>query len=350
MKLYQKLLTKSYLKSFFIIFLALEIFFTGLDLMQNLKNLPDSANIKVLYAVNVFLRFVNYTLPLSLLFAMVNTVLNLIKSNQLVAIYALGNSKTAIIKPIFYTALFITLGYIALENTSFVESEDKSVSMRKYGTISDKTHDLFLKSNNNYVYIKELNPIKKSATNIKIFKIKNQKVINVIDAKEGNFSTNKWILKKVTHLRLVGHDYQELEQKQYEEMDALEGFEPKIINNVYKGDGKLTIADSLNAINFLESQSLNSEKVKASLYNMILFPLFVPIAILALFYPLPIQRRGANIALINTIYILLILLLWGVLFSLTRISLNGALSPTLALLLPLVLLLSLALYSVYKNR
>ncbi len=350
MKLYQQLILKNYVKSFLVIFLSLEIFFTGIDLMQNFKHLPDSANLQILYTTNIFLNFINFTLPLSLLFAMVSTMMKLIKSNQLVALYSVGTSKSDVIKPIFFLSLFIILGYISLQNTNFVRSAEIADNIKKHGVVTDNTHGLFLKSDHSYIYIKELNPIDKTATGIKIFKIKEKDLQEIIHAKKGSFSTNRWNLKDVIDIQLIGQNNKKIVKSNHTTMSALSGFEPHIVNSLFKGKGKLTIKESINAINFLESQSLNSDKIRATLFYMILFPLFVPIVMLALFYPLPAQRRGKNLTLINSAYILSILLLWGVMFSLSKISLNGALSPYLGIALPIFILFLISLYLVCKNR
>jgi lipopolysaccharide export system permease protein len=42
-------LAKLYLKNFFITLLGLELFFLLIDYLQNQKNIPDSANLLVLY-------------------------------------------------------------------------------------------------------------------------------------------------------------------------------------------------------------------------------------------------------------------------------------------------------------
>ena len=60
-----------YLKSFFIIFFALVGFFVGVDLLINFKDLPNSANLILLYVLFLACMAVSYVLPLSLVFALV---------------------------------------------------------------------------------------------------------------------------------------------------------------------------------------------------------------------------------------------------------------------------------------
>ena len=49
MKLYVKYAALSYLKYFFILLIALECFYVGIDVLTNLKDFPSSANTALLY-------------------------------------------------------------------------------------------------------------------------------------------------------------------------------------------------------------------------------------------------------------------------------------------------------------
>ncbi len=352
MKIYQKFLLKLYFKNFLILFLALELFFTGIDLMQNFKHLPPSANLQIIYTSNIFLNFINYTLPLSLIFAMLTTIFQLIRSNELVSLYALSTSKREVITPIFVLSLLITLLYIFLNTSNFVKANEFADSIKKRGEISNTSRDLFLKSGKDYIYIETLLPLKKEGKNIKIFHTNNADVDYILSAKTAYFKENAWELRDIT--KTIKPDINQkdakLQQIKIDSMIALKGFKPQIIDNLFKGKSKLTIQDSFSAIKLLNTQGLKTDKIRANLYIMIAFPLFAPIALLALFYPMPTQRRSANLALLSTFYIFAILMLWGLLFTMAKISSNGAILPEFGILIPLLLLLLLSVYLIYKNR
>ena len=57
-------------KYFVILFVALTLFYVGIDILTNLKSMPASANLKLLYFGLTSLTAVNYVLPLSLIFAL----------------------------------------------------------------------------------------------------------------------------------------------------------------------------------------------------------------------------------------------------------------------------------------
>ncbi len=352
MKIYQKFLLKRYIKNFLILFLALSLFFTGIDLMQNFKSLPHSANLQIIYTVNKFMSFVSYTLPLSLVFAMFNTIFSLIKSSELVAIYALGVSKWKIIQPIFLLSILLTLGYILLGFTSFAQADDRAENIRKYGTISIATNNIFIKSHNDYVAIQALTPLKKEATGVKIFRTKAGHLDEVISAKHAHFINNQWNLESVTQTKLQKPDTEagKLQIKHLTTYSALHDFNPDVLTNLFKGTGKLNIRDTLLAMKLSDREGMDGGSIRAHLYILILFPLFAPIVILGLFFPLPLQRRGSNLALLSSLYIFGSLLIWGIIFTMSRIATNGALSPEAGILLPLILLLLGALYLMKRYR
>lgn len=73
MKLFEKYIIQNYLKNFFVIFIALDLFYVGVDLLTNYNNIPDSANLQILYALFQGMNAVNYVLPLSIVFGMIVT-------------------------------------------------------------------------------------------------------------------------------------------------------------------------------------------------------------------------------------------------------------------------------------
>lgn len=347
MKTYQKFIAKLYFKNFLLIFFALEFFFLGMDLLQNLKNISSSANLQVLYVTNQLLYYINFTLPLSLIFAMLLSIFNILKSNELVSLYALGVSKNDIVKPIMAISVFITLFYILLGFVpNFVHAYEESENIKKYGSPNKTTSGLFLKSHDSYAYIDTLLPEQKEGKDLKVFVTKEHKLVEILEAKSAVFKDNHWNLMDVTSIK-IPHLNNSAEDanliiEQLKERSALHGFTPKIIDTLFQRLSKLTIQEAFVAINLLDSQNLNSDKIRSNLYTMTLFPLFAPIVIYGLFFPLPAQRRGANIALLSTLFIFSILSIWGILFTLAKISANGSVSPELGIILPIIALALLA--------
>ncbi|EAB5226426.1 hypothetical protein D6H00_08635, partial [Campylobacter jejuni] len=79
-----------YLKNFFIIFFSLLGFYCGIDLLLNFKDLPKAANLDLLYVMFLSFSAVPYVLPISLIFALVVSLISMIRANEFVSLYALG--------------------------------------------------------------------------------------------------------------------------------------------------------------------------------------------------------------------------------------------------------------------
>ncbi len=106
-----------YFKYFLIVLLALELFFVGIDSLKYADKMPDSANMIILFFTYDILFALNYTLPISLLLAMVLFYIAFIKSNQYTALLSIGFSKCQILSPIFLISLFFTAIYVGLNAT-----------------------------------------------------------------------------------------------------------------------------------------------------------------------------------------------------------------------------------------
>ncbi len=353
MKLFQRYIIFNYLKNFLIIFLSLEFFYVGIDVLSNYTKFPDSANLQLLYIVFKTLDAVNYSVPLSIVFAMIVTKFGMIKSNELVTLYAIGVTKKSVVRPLFLSALSLSLIYISLNFTSFAYAYEYSRNLLKYSTIATNSKGLFLKNNDQYIYFKKLDPIKKQATGIKIFNVQGNNLSKIVSAKSGYFYEDSWVLKDVvikTKPRvnsISDKGLTEVEQKKYV---TLKDFRPKIIENVHKGAYNMSIIDTIDALSFFASQDINLDRVKTLLYSHILFPLFAPFLVVILFYRLPISSRFFNMAFLSFIFIFITLSTWGVLFILTKLSATSVIFPELGVILPITLLGFYALKQYYKEN
>src|SRR5574344_2244061 len=117
-----KYILQKYLRNFIIVLISLEIFFVGMDFLQNFKSIPNSANLQLLYiAYNSFFTL-TLALPLSIVFAWIITIVIFIRNNEFVAFNALGAKRKDILNPIIASALVLILSLIALQTTPLVYS------------------------------------------------------------------------------------------------------------------------------------------------------------------------------------------------------------------------------------
>jgi lipopolysaccharide export system permease protein len=352
-KLYQRYVGTLYVKNVFIIFMGLVFFYAGVDLITNFKDLPESANLQLLYVSLNALTAVNYALPLSLVFGMIVSKFSMIRSNELICMYAAGISKTQLLKPLFVCAIGLTGVYIALNFTPFVYAYEYRSHLLKNHRIAPISSDLFLKYEGNYVYIATLDPIRQEAQGIRVFEVDGPQLVRAIEAKRGTFVRNEWVLEEVKVIHKP--EVQSLEDEglrieRHERMGALKGFKPKIIENAHQGGIALSVLDALDALRFFSSQGIDTKGVKTALYTMILFPFFAPLMVVILYFFLPASGRFFNLALLSFIFVIVTLGVWGLLFVLSKFSSGGVILPELAIALPILAMAIGALSLFYKNH
>lgn len=352
MKIYQKYIIAKYLKTFFVIFLALEFFYVGIDLLTTYRKLPQSANLQILYTMFESMYAINYVLPLSVVFAMTLTTISMVKTNELVSMYSFGISRQDIIKPLFISSLVITVLYILLNFTPFSYSREYGNNILRFSQISSSTKDLFLKNNYNYIYFEKLDPIKKIARNIKIFEIKDRDIVSITNAKKGYYNDKNWILydvKKITKPKVVVLDGGGLKIEKFDKLETLKDFRPRIIDNVYKGKFNLSIPDAIDALNFFNSQNIDTSRLRTIIFTQIFMPLFAPFLGLILFGRVPIISRYNSTILLSFSLTFSSVIVWGLLFLLSKLALNTVIYPELGVMLPILALGLFSLYSYMKE-
>jgi lipopolysaccharide export system permease protein len=341
-----------YIKYFFIILISLELFFVGIDLLQYFARLPNSANLQLLYVIyNVFFTL-TITLPLSLIFGWIVTLTFLIKDNALVSFYALGISKKDILVPILLISTLFTFILIALQSTPLAYSYEERNKILQNRYFVNEQDNIFLKYNEYFVYFKKLYPIEKKAVGIHIFKTKDNDVIETIVGEKAFYQNNKWyvINTKITQKPSnINWNSSKLDVTYEKFLYTLEGFEPKIISNVYKGKAQYSVIDAVRAILLLDIQEFNTNKIKAILYSQVIMPFFVlPLIVLIFIYTTP-SSRFFNSALFISGMIFVSLSVWGVLFLLQKLALGSILLAEIAIIAPVILFFIIA-YILYNKK
>ncbi|AII14157.1 putative lipooligosaccharide transport system, permease component (LptG family) [Campylobacter iguaniorum] len=353
MKLFLRYTGWVYIKYFVIIFIALELFYVGIDTLTNLKDLPKSANLQLIYVGLTALTAINYVLPLSLVFALIVAKINMIRNNELVSFYSLGIPKNSLILAPFSIALLVTFCYILLSATPFAYARDYQKNLMSFQSNSKSSNSIFLKYEDKFIYIQELYPNLGLANNIRIFNVQNHDITGQITAQKAKFENNKWklldvnIIKLPANLELNTTGYIQSVEK---ELTLLNGFKPKTIENIYQTNSSYSISDALDSLKTLKNEGINLGKIKSTLYSATFFPLFAPLMVLILYYYLPITGRFFNLALASFIYVIVTLCIWGVLFVLIRFSSNGVIMPEIGIIAPIILLGAFAFKKFYENR
>lgn len=353
MKIITSYILKRFLYFFIIVLLALELFFVGLDLLSNAASLPQSANLKLLYIVFISIFALTITLPLAIVFGWIITIISFVKSNELVAFISLGaKDKTILFGPIVATLIILSI-LLAIQSSPLAyAAEYKSKILSNEYFVSQK-NNVFFKFDNYFVYFEKLLPAQKAAENVTIFKVENKDMIFNIKATNGRFVDNHWEFSNVEIMEkpsLMDWENSKLKISHQDKIVLLEGFKPKILDTVYEPQGGYSVLDAIESFTLLNSQQINTNKIRASLYNQILIPLFIiPILLLIYFYT-NINSRFFRVSEFASLFVFFTLIIWGAFFLLFRLSSNGVLIPELAMIIPLFFFFLVTLLLIIKKR
>lgn len=353
MNLYVRYVGWLYFKYFMILFVALTLFYVGIDILTNLKDMPASANLKLLYFGLTSLTAVNYVLPLALIFALITSKFSMIRSNELVSFYALGIDKNRLIKPPFYIALAITLIYVGLNFTPFAYAYEYGRNIVKLSNLSRTSSDIFLKFEGKFVYMDSLNPISGEAKDVRIFDINGSNLRSATFGESGKFIDDAWLLKNAKIVNLpqnIKLGEKGLDIKTPSELKTLENFKPKTIESASAESSAITIPDAVDYILAFKDEGIGLNSTKTTLYNLAFAPFFAPFMVLIIYYFLPVTGRFFNLALKSFIFTIASLCVWGALFVMMRFARNGVVSPEVGVLLPIILLGAYAFYLRFGSR
>nr|WP_314564398.1 LptF/LptG family permease [uncultured Campylobacter sp.] len=353
MNLYARYVGWLYFKYFMILFIALTLFYVGIDILTNLKDMPASANLKLLYFGLTSLTAVNYVLPLALIFALITSKFSMIRSNELVSFYALGIDKNRLIKPPFYIALVITFIYVGLNFTPFAYAYEYGRNIVKLSNLSRTSSDIFLKFEGKFVYVDSLNPISGEAKDVRIFDINGSNLRSATFGESGKFVDDAWLLKNAKIVNLpqnIKLGEKGLDIKTPSELKTLENFKPKTIESASAESSAITIPDAVDYILAFKDEGIGLNSTKTTLYNLAFAPFFAPFMVLIIYYFLPVTGRFFNLALKSFIFTIASLCVWGALFVMMRFARNGVVSPEVGVLLPIILLGAYAFYLRFGSR
>jgi lipopolysaccharide export system permease protein len=346
---------KVYAYYFTVIFLALVLFYVGFDFMQKAPTLPESANLQILFLFNQTMFAMDLLYPIALIFALVAAKLVLIKSNALIAFYALGYSKKAVLKPFLMIALLITVFFFLLNLTPFAYSGHHARNIAHHGVTATANSDLFFKYNvekngqttRYYIYFGTLFPLQKHAKNIRIFKVQDEDMLEVMNADSAYYHDGKWsvysvhILQKEQNLELFSKG---ITISDMAELTILDGFKPQILDQVYEQQSSFTILDAIDAIFLFKGQGVSVDKMLGPLYQKTILPLFSPLVIIILFFIFPVSARSSNLTFYAFGAILVALTLWGMLFAFAKMTATSSIAPEVGIGIPVFILAVVAIY------
>ena len=349
-----KYIALHYLKYFFVILGALTLFLVGFDYMGHADSLAKSANLTLIYLVYKSFFAIDMLLPLSLVFAMISTKIFLIRSNALVSFFSLGYTRVDVLRPFVVVSTVIILLFISLHSWSkFARADEFSNNIRANGQYLNPTRDLFFTYKGEYIYFSKLLPLQEKAEGIRVFTLQKNSLKKVIVAKEATYKDNYWQIKKadiIVKPDNLSFSSAGIDVSEGKNLKILEGFRPKVLDQVYEGKVNFTIGNAFDAIILLDKHGTNTDNIRGALYKIFIYPLFVPFLIVIIFFFVPISARFLNLSLFSFGAILATLLVWGILFALIELSNNRTISSEMGVIAPIFILFLVALRQWKKYR
>jgi lipopolysaccharide export system permease protein len=349
-----KYIAYHYLKYFFIILGALVMFLVGFDYMGSAEELSKSANLLLIYIVYKSFYAIDMLLPLALIFSMISTKIFLIRSNALVSFYSLGYSRVDILRPFVVVSSVAIMLFISLHSWSnFARADEFSNNIKSNSQYLNPTRDLFFAYKGQYVYFSELLPLQEKVVGIRVFSIKNDSLKEVLVASNAVYRDGYWNIKEADLIEKpddLSFDSHGIKVDKENGLKILEGFRPKMLDQVYEGKVNFTISNAIDAILLLNDQNVNTSSIKGALYKIFIYPLFVPCLIVIIFFFVPMSVRFLNVSLFSFGAILATLLIWGILFMLIELSNNKTISSEMGVIAPVAILFFIALRQWRKYR
>ncbi|QOR62272.1 LptF/LptG family permease [Sulfurovum sp. ST-21] len=344
-------IAKHYIKNLLAILFGLAFAFAAIDYFQHIQKLDVAGNYKILYIYYMWQEALGLLYPLAIVFALIMTKLTFVKQNTMGAFHAFGYSKKRLVVPLMSVAVLIYALFTYLHTTEFSYAKDKAAVLLEKQLNAYDVNDLFFKYNDTFVYMKKLDPVHKKLEDITIFKVSGYRVLYTIHAPYAVFDGEEWDAKDAT---LKTHIYEDGKLVRYQiehkkNIKTLKGYKPKIIESLYQGKA-LNIVDAYTTWKLLEEQHLNSDKIRAVLYEKTVMPLFALAMLLILFFKLPFHARMMHVGLVIASALGSTFVVWGILFGLNQIGANGVLPPEVTVILPIGLLWVYAIYVFFTNE
>ena len=348
MKIFAKYISFIYIKYFLIIFLALELFFVGIELINSFSSIPKSANLIVLFMVFSACTAVSIIAPLSVVLALIASLVHLIRSGELVPFYALGISKSRLIMPAFVCSIVIILALILSQATPLAYAKDyKNAIMNQNLNSVFRLNAAFIKSENKYIYFTNITPNSPKVPLVYVFELKDDKLERKITAVDAEFSDGKWRAKNVLStslppLKELGGEG--IKNEILSEYEILEGFEPQLLSNLNKNASSYSIIHAIKTLWQVKDDAINLSVIKTALYLAVFFPFFAPFMLIILYSYAPILSRFNSIALLSFGSVVITLCIWGVIYALSKLSASATIPAELGIIAPVAVLGAFAFY------
>ncbi|KIM04318.1 MAG: hypothetical protein KN64_08315 [Sulfurovum sp. AS07-7] len=352
MKLYYLYISKHFLKNFIVILLSITIMFVLINYLTYGSRISGAFNQKISYIFYSWEYSLSILYPLALVFGVIATKIQLVKNNTMSALYSFGYTNKRLLLPILAIAMTVYLIFFFLQTTAFAYAKDDADAFVGAGTKISAAQKLFLKYNDTYVYIDKVDPTAKKIYGLSLFEIKDNKIRYTMKSPVGIYNGSGWTLKDAV-MKTNYYEGDMLEKysvKNFSNFNTLSGYKPAIIDTVSDAGGSMKLMDAYETYKLLSDQGIDTTKIRASVYNKVISPMFIFGLIVLIFFKIPYLARYENITRIASIAIAISLLIWASFIGINFLSSNGVILPELASFAPILVLSVLGLKSYFAKE
>lgn len=170
--------------------------------------------------------------------------------------------------------------------------------------------------------------------------------------KKAYFQSNKWYIvdaKIAEKPEIVDEDSSKLNIRYEKFLNTLDGFKPKILDNVYESKSEYSLIDAVEALVLLKEHGVNTQKIRTNIYNQLFIPFFVIPILLLIYSYTAINSRFFETAKFISLTVFGTLIVWGVFFMLFKVSSTSSIDAEITMLLPLLIWFIASSYIYYTK-
>jgi len=345
-KLYFYYIFRLYSRSFMMILMGITLSIAFIDYLKNASKLTGLSNQKILYIFYSWEFRLEQFYPLAIVFAATVTYMSLVKSNALVSMFSFGYTKRELFIPFVSPAIIFYLLMLSLQLGELSYAKERAWSILHGSSSTHIVNNLFFKYGNSFVYVKHLDPIRKTIKDVTVFELDKREVKSAVVVDIARFDGEYWIAQNAilsTKTYTLNNQLDGFDRRATGEYRLLKDYKPKVIELIYEGES-LSLLDAINTYSVLKEQGLDTDKIRATFYSKVILPLFVFAVMIIIFFRTPYHVRYMNQELVWALALGGTLVIWGLLYALYRLSASGAISPELAIVMPVM---GSAIYGVY---
>lgn len=293
--------TKEFLRYLLIIIISLVSLYLLVDFFGRVRMfISNGATIFQICSFFLFSipMFIWQILPASILMASFVAFGSLSRSNEIMAMKACGISLYRIALPIIIIALFLSgfsfvMSEFVTPTTNQKAKRIKLVDIQKQESLGTfKENQIWFRAQDSIYNIKVFNPRLNNLQGITIYQVdKNMRLLKRIDAAEGKWNKNKWILSNVILTTFKPNSFPVLEK--FATQDATLPIAPEDLKDAQKEAENMGYRELRKYIREIQSSGYDATSYLVDLYGKVAFP-FANIILAVIGFASSLQGRKST--------------------------------------------------------